>query len=231
MANPTITNINVRNLVMEGASYRDETFTAAGAATYAEGTILARQAVATAVVVAAGSNTGNGTCTVASVVNSPIVPIVGAYVLTCITAVTHGGIFKLVDPNGAVVSNYLPMTASTGAATVFEVGGLVFTLTDGSTDFAAADSFTITVAANGKLVVYATAGAGGAQIPVAVLPYEVITSGAGDVSIRALVAGKVIKEELVINGGGTVTNAILDQLRNVGIVAANVTELNIQDNQ
>jgi len=71
-------------------------------------------------------------------------------------------------------------------------------------------------------------------IPKAVLTYDVVAAGAGDEAIRAMVAGRVRAERLVVNADGdasNITDAILDQLRDYGIVAQSVTELNILDNQ
>jgi hypothetical protein len=225
MANITITANDIAAVCIGDNEFRDETLTFAGADTFVKGTILARRKVALVPTASAITGTGNGTLTSLSVVTGPEVPLVGAYVLTCITAVTHGGVWKLVDPNGRLVAGNLVMTASTGAATVFKAGGLQFTLTDGSTDFAAADSFTITVAADGKLVIYASAGAGGAQFPKAVLPYEVTKAGSGDLAVRVCVAGKVNKQRLVVDAGDTITNEMLDQLRSYGI-----TPLDVQQN-
>jgi hypothetical protein len=221
MANLDITNIDNACVEREGGKFRDETLTFAAADTFAKGTILARRAVAIAVV--ASAVTG---------VAGPAVPLVGAYVLTVVTAVTHGGVWKLVDPNGSVVAGNLIMTAGAGLATVFEAGGLQFTITDGSTDFAAGDTATLTVAADGKLVPYNPAtGAGGEQYPVAVLTYEVTKASSGDAPIRALVAGEVNKTRLVIDAGTTITNAHLDALRDIGIVPINVQQLGSLDNQ
>lgn len=232
MANLTITNIDNACIEREGGKFRDETLTFAAADTFVKGTILARRSVAIAVTASAVTGTGNGTVTAATVVAGPAVPLAGAYVLTVVTAVTHGGVWKLVDPNGALVTDGLVMTASTGAATVFEAGGLQFTITDGSTDFAAGDTATLTVAADGKLVPYNPAtGAAGEQYPVAVLTYEVTRASGGDTPIRALVAGEVNKNRLVIDAGTTITNAHLDQLRHMGIVPINVQQLGALDNQ
>lgn len=231
MSNITITNCDLGTVILKDAEFQDISLKFPGADTYVEGTILARKSVADAVVAAAGTNTGDGTVTLATVAPGTVVPIVGAYVLTCTTAVTNGGVFKLVDPNGAIVATGLTLTVGAGAATVFEVAGLQFTVTDGATDFAAGDSFTLTVAADGTVVIYATAGAGGAQIPSMVLTYEVTTTGATTVAARALVKGEVRRERLVIDAGGTVTDAIVDQLRDYGIVAEKVNEFNIYDNQ
>lgn len=235
MSNLTITNVDLGSVILEGGRFRDDTLTVAGAGTVLEGTILARKAVADAVVAAAdGGNTGDGTVTLATVAAGQVVPVVGAYVLTVTGAVTNGGILKLEDPNGALVASDLIMTAGAGASTVFEVAGLEFTVTDGAADFIVGDFFTLTVAADGKLVPYAIAGAGGAQIPKAVLTYDVTTTGAGDVAIRDMVSGAVRAERLVIDADGddsNITDAILDQLRDYALVSIDVQELNILDNQ
>lgn len=231
MANMTITNIDVGTIALGNEISRDETLTFAAADTFVAGTILARRSVATAVTASAVTGTGNGTVTSATVVEGPVVPLVGAYVLTVVTAVTHGGIWKLVDPNGALVTDGLVMTAGAGVATTFEAGGLRFIITDGSTDFAAADTATLTVAADGKLVPFDPTAGGGVQIPVAVLTYEVAKTSSGDVAIRALVSGRVNKTRLVIDSGATITNAHLDLLRSMSIIPINVEQLAELDNQ
>ncbi len=216
-----------------GGKYRDELLTFAAADTFVPGTILARRKVAlvpTASAVAGG--TGTGTVTALSIPGSTVVPMVGAWLLTCVEAVANGGIFKLQDPNGMVVATDLRMTVGAAGATVVEVAGMQFTITD-ATDFIVGNSFTITVAADGKLVPFNPAGAGGEQIPVAVLPYSATKAASGDLPIRALVAGEVNKDRLIIDVDGTganITNAILDQLRAVGIVATDVLQISTLDN-
>lgn len=209
--------------------FRDETLALSGAMTVKPGTLLARRLVASAVTAAADAgNTGNGTVTAATVAEGPIVPLVGAYKLVCTGTATNGGTFRLEDPNGRVVATDLVLSAGAGAATIIEAGGLHFTVTDGATDFAVSDFFTLTVAADAKLVPYDPAGAGGAQTPSAVLTYEVVAAGAGDVAVRALIAGRVNADRLVIHADGdgdNITNTILDQLRTYGIVAVPVQQL------
>ena len=229
-----VENVDLGSVILKDAQHRDDTVTFAGADTFAEGTILARRAVAIAVTASAVTGTGNGTVTLATVVAGSIVPVVGVYVLTCAEAVVEGGVFNLVDPNGAQVAAGLTMTPGAGGTTVIEVAGLQFTLTDGGTDFVAGDFFTLTVAADGKLVPFSLTGAGGEQIPLAVLTYEIVATGAGDLPLRAMVSGEVRKERLIIDADGDDSNidaAVIDQLRHYGIVAINVSELNILDNQ
>lgn len=156
-----------------------EAVTVATSQTLARGAAVGKKLYG-ALTAAAGTNTGNGTCTALATVGGTGAPkpIIGAYVLTCIAAVTHGGVWKLVDPNGSLVSGYLAMTASTGAATVFEVGGITFTLTDGSTDFAAGDVFTLTLAAGtGQVVILNKANVDGSQDIYGIMLEAVTTSG------------------------------------------------------
>ena len=104
---------------------------------YAYGTVTA----------SAISGTGNGTLT-SLVAHAGSTPLPGAYQLVCTTVVTNGGVFTLTDPNGTVISSGLTITAGAGGTCVASnVGGLDFTITDGTTDFGLNASFTITVPA------------------------------------------------------------------------------------
>lgn len=231
MSNLTITENDLGTVILKDAVHDDVILAFPGADTYVEGTILARKAVADAVTASAFTGTGDGTVTLATVVPGQVVPIVGVYVLNCIVALTNGGTFELVDPNGAQVAGGLTLTVGAGAATVLEAGGLQFSITDGAADFVVGDTATLTVAADGDVVIFAEAGAGGAQIPTMVLTYEVSATGAEDQAQRAMVSGEVRREKLIIDAGGTVTDRIADGLRDFGIVARSVDELNIYDNQ
>lgn len=86
-----------------------------------------------------------------------------------------------------------------------------------------------------KLVLFVKGGVTNQNgIPKAILSYEVVSTGAGDVAIRAAVAGKYRKEKLIIDADGTGANvdaAVMDQLRDYGLTPIDVDELNIQDNQ
>lgn len=129
----TVTNVNIGNVVLEGAVFRDEALTFAGADTMVEGTILARDSV-----------------------SLKLVPFV------------KGG---ATNQNG---------------------------------------------------------------IPKAILTYDVTSTGAGDVRVRAAVEGRFRKERLIIDADGTGANvdaAVLDQLRDYGLTPVDVDELNILDNQ
>lgn len=84
--------------------------------------------------------------------------------------------------------------------------------------------------ASGKLVPFVKGGAGGAEVPIAVLTYDVEVDALGDVAIRAMVVGKVRKQRLVIAADGDDTNVdavVLDGLRRVGITPIDVAETTI----
>lgn len=232
MSNVEITNVDTGQPILENARFVDDLITVPGAQTLLAGTILARQEVVLAVANGVDTGTGDGTATVITVVPGTQVPIAGAWVLTCTTAVATGGIFQLTDPNGNVVASDLIMTLAT--PTTFDAGGLSMLLTVGAADWIVGDIFTITVVADGKLVPYVVAGAGGAQIPLAILTYAITSAGAGDEPARVGIAGDYRLERLVIDADGDASNidqAVQDELRDYSLVPIPVKELNILDNQ
>ena len=86
-----------------------------------------------------------------------------------------------------------------------------------------------------KLVPFVKGGiTNGNGIPKAIVTYDIVAVGAGDEAIRAGIAGDFIKERLVIDADGddtNIDNAVIDQLRDYGLIPLNVEELNILDNQ
>jgi hypothetical protein len=86
-----------------------------------------------------------------------------------------------------------------------------------------------------KLVLFVKGGStNGNGIPKAVLTYKVVSTGAGDVAIRAMVSGEVKSGRLVIAADGNASNVdavVLDQLRDYSLISISVQELNILDNQ
>jgi len=88
-----------------------------------------------------GGNTGDGTVT--AVTGGPDTKP-GTYTIECKVAITNGGTFELTDPNGAFVGTVV-IDAGAGGTGVFKSSQLNFTVTDGSTDFAVGDKFTVAV--------------------------------------------------------------------------------------
>ena len=86
-----------------------------------------------------------------------------------------------------------------------------------------------------KLVPFVKGGVANENgIPKSIVTYDIVAAGAGDESIRAAIKGCFRKERLIITADGddsNIDNAVIDQLRDYGLVPQNVTELNIQDNQ
>jgi len=114
-------------------------------------------------------NAGDGTCTSLSVTGTPLP---GDWTLTLITETTNGGTWKLQDPNGVLVSSALVMTAGAGQATVFDEGGIQFTITDNTNDFELGDTFTITVPATNTVYTSGWKGASANAITIEVEALE-----------------------------------------------------------
>jgi phage tail sheath gpL-like len=105
--------------------------------TFAYGTVTA----------SALTGTGNGTITLLAV-HAGSSPRAGVYTLKVKTAVVNGGVWQLLDSTGAIVADNITQTVGVGAVTAFSnIGGLDFSITDGTTDFGLAATFTITVPA------------------------------------------------------------------------------------
>ena len=86
-----------------------------------------------------------------------------------------------------------------------------------------------------KLVLFVKGGVTNENgIPKVIITQEVVATGAGDSPVRAGVAGSYRKERLIIDADGDDSNidaAVMDQLRDYGLVPIDVQELNIPDNQ
>jgi len=96
--------------------------------------------------------TGNGTMT--KVRPGPSVQT-GNYVVKCKTAVANGGVFSVTAPDGTTLPD-LTLTVGAGAATNYTSDHIDFAITDGGTDFAVDDTFTIAVTAGGTPTVVGT---------------------------------------------------------------------------
>lgn len=85
-----------------------------------------------------------------------------------------------------------------------------------------------------KMVPYVKGGATNENgIIKALVTYDVVAAGAGDVAIRSCISGKMRLEKLVIDADGDGTNidaAVIDELIARTLVPVSVTELNIADN-
>lgn len=87
------------------------------------------------------------------------------------------------------------------------------------------------VTASGKYARFAPGAADGSEVPIAVLSQDVEATGAGDVAIRPLIAGRVRAGDLVNNVDAALTAVQIDQLRDYSIIALGTTQLAELDNQ
>lgn len=163
-----------------------------------------------------GGNTGDGTVTSVAVA-AGILPRIGTWELEVIATATNGGTFKLTDPGGNIVRNDLVMTAGAGAATTFYLPevGLTFIITDGATDFASGDLFTIAITANGKWVPFDPDAVNGGAIPKGILLVDNVAAAdlvAGDVTGQALLVGgacTIDSQQLVFDDGVSTVDTVL----------------------
>lgn len=176
------------------------------------GTVLGKVAHGAATAAAVAGNTGNGTM---GAVTLSVGVKVGVYRLTLVEPATNAGAFVVEDPDGIVIG-------SGTVAVAFSAGGLAFTLADGSTDFAAGDAFTITVAAgSGKYKKYDPANTDGSEGAVGVL-YADCDASAADAAGVIIARDAEVNEDLLVWFSGATTNQKNTgkaQLAALGIIA------------
>jgi len=88
-----------------------------------------------------GGNTGDGTVTA---VTGGKNTKVGTYTIEAVVAITNGGTFNVTDPDGKFIGQ-ITITAGAGGTGIFKSDEINFTVTEGTTDFALADKFTVAV--------------------------------------------------------------------------------------
>lgn len=122
------------------------------------------------------TGTGNGVISgVARTTRSKV----GVYTIRCVFAITNGGRFEVIDPDGIALTQALVGTAYNGA--------IAFSVADGAADFVVGDSFTITVAAgSGQYALYNPAGTDGTQF-FAGIAYDPVTTGVGVTAALAVI--------------------------------------------
>lgn len=153
-----------------------------------------------------GGNTGNGTLTL--VIGQKNIKA-GAYIVTCITEVTNGGIFSVVDPDGITLD-----PATVGAS--YDNDFISFILNDGSTDFAAADFFTITVTIEARQCVPVNSSlTSGAQVPKYV-NLKAIDATSVDVFTVGAKTGSFNERSLTFGGTDTIETH-REAMREIGL--------------
>lgn len=172
-------NFNAEFLISEcdDGGLSRETIGLVASATYASGLVLGKVAFGTATA-SAITGTGNGAISGVARTNRSKV---GVYTMTCVQAVTNGGVFSVFDPDGIQLPHAYVGVAYNNA--------IQFTVADGSTDFTVGASFTVTVAAGSNLyTAYDPTATNGSGIASAVLllDNEVDSGGANAVVIARL---------------------------------------------
>lgn len=177
-----------------------------GEAARTRGAVLGKTATAGTIAgAAAAGNTGNGTIGTLSVAGRAKE---GVYVATFVEPTTDLGSFIVEDPDGINVGRGVVGTEFSGP--------VVFTISDGATDFVAGDRFLITVSAvTYKYKLSASAATDGSERPVAILVQDADAT-AGDV--EALIHERGDFSEPALNfGTGHTAATVRDALRKLGI--------------
>lgn len=184
-----------------GTRSREEVVIAAGSGILKAGTLIALITAANALTPTADAgNTGNGTVGSVAVTSAAIS---GPYILTIAEASANGGKFELVDPTGALLGEGTVGQAFTG-------GGLTFTLSDGSTDFAEGDGFTLTVKANlGEYTAYDDDGTDDGRRAASGILFASVDASVNDVRAVGVMRDAEVIERLL---SGLDTNGRADLL-------------------
>lgn len=184
-----------------GTRSREEVVMAAGSGILKAGTVIALITAANALTPTADAgNTGNGTVGSVTVTGAAIS---GPYILTIAETAANGGKFELVDPTGALVGEGTVGQAFTG-------GGLTFTLSDGSTDFAVGDGFTLTVKANlGEYTAYDDDGTDDGRRAASGILFASVDASVNDVRAVGVMRDAEVIERLL---SGLDTNGRADLL-------------------
>lgn len=161
-----------------------------------------------------GGNTGNGTVTE---VEGRRDLKIGTYEVECVTAVTNGGVFKVTDPDGNILKDDITITPGAGASVSFETDQLAGKITEGSTDFAVGDKFTVAVSiAPRQCVAAAKAATDGSSEPYAVLLEDLDATSASKVGASAI-TGEFNERALVFASGNDIED-FRDKMWDVGMI-------------
>lgn len=150
-----------------------------------------------------GGNTGNGTFVLD--VTTPILAnaVPGIYTLRNILAAANAGTFRLVDPLGRVLGDFLITGGAGGTVTVNDqIKGVI---TDGGVDFILGDGFDITIAAgSGKVVIAVATALDGSAVPYGILVDDA-NATAADVSGAVYQTGEFNANKLILDASYTLT--------------------------
>ena len=173
----------------------------------AAGEVLSKELTGAATSAAAAGNTGNGTMGSVTVGDQAKV---GDYILTIVEPGSNVGDFTLADPNGVQVG--------TGDVAGAFSGEISFTLADGGTDFAAGDSFTISVTLTSEVYTALPNDASEEAVAIALDNYDA-TSAAKD-GAAVVRDAEVNDAELTWPSGQSAANKTVaqNQLKDNGVI-------------
>ena len=102
--------------------------------------------------------------------------------------------------------------------------------------FAGADTFAKGVVlgqitASGKWTIWTVGAADGSEVAKAILPVEIVATGAGDVLSRILIGGEVAKDSVSVDAGGAISEAVIESLRDYTILLVDGVRVDELDNQ
>lgn len=182
---------------------RDAVTIISGAGVLKPGSVLGAR-TKTSAVATPGTNTGTGTI---SAVTLGALAEVGSYLLKCIATATNSGTFAVFTPSGYRLADAVVGSAYSG-------NHLHFTISDGGTDFALADSFTVVVSGDGKYNFAKAGDVTGLADAVAVL-LEEVDATAADVT-KALV---LVREATVVEQGLIFHSSVDDDPKRAAMLA------------
>jgi predicted RecA/RadA family phage recombinase len=189
---------------------RDKVIFAAGN-TLSLGEVVGRITKALGTESADGGNTGDGALSGISL--GPKAKT-DNYTLECITAAADGGTFKVIAPDGSALPD-----AEVGVAYANEQ--INFTITDGATDFAVGDTFTIPVEeGSGKAAALDPSAVDGTQVAagIAITGYD---ASLADIEGVIIVRDAVVADSALVWPDGISTEnkeAAKAQLKSSGII-------------
>lgn len=195
-------------------------------ATYREGTLFGRRLTANSIV---GTPTGTGTRVQTMTPRTGRNVKVGTYTLLYGNVTTGAGPATLTDPDG--LSEAITI-AATGAQEFPELG-VTITIGASGTIFDDGDSVAFVAASAAAYVPFAIAGSNGAQTPVAVLTYEIVSGSTQTLAGSLMINGDVVRSKLVVHADGdadNLTQAHVDALRLVGINVFVAPDTSVLDN-
>lgn len=196
----------------DGKDYSRKDVTVASGSTVSCLEVVGQQQFSVPTSGTAGSNTGDGTC---DSVTGGAETKIGTYTLTCTAAATDGGTFSVTDPDGDAL-------ADAAVGTAYESDQITFTLTDGTTDFAAGDTFTIAVTAGeGNVVPLDLDATDGSQVAAGFMIADVDASSAATAGVIIARDSMVAMDNLVWPDSITddQKTAAIAQLEALGIIA------------